>query len=122
MAARGPGAGSQDRAGGALLMASLFGLDPFRLKLDAGGGYQGPALRRALQQTLGRVKVAIVKRCDQAKAFVGVPQRWIVERTVAWPGRCRRLAKDFDNLNRKARACLRLASLRLMLRKLCHPA
>jgi transposase len=47
---------------------------------------------------------------------------WIVERTIAWLNRCRRLAKDWENFNRKALAFLRLASTRLMLRKLCNPA
>lgn len=111
----------QDRDGGALLMTSLFGLFPFLLKLYADGGYQGPGFQRALKTTLTRVRIEIVKRCDQAKAFVVLPKRWIVERTFAWLGRCRRLAKDFENLNRKARAFLRLASIRLMLRKLCNP-
>ena len=46
----------------------------------------------------------------------------IVERTIAWLNRCRRLAKDWENLNRKALAFLRLASIRLTLRKLCNPA
>jgi transposase len=54
--------------------------------------------------------------------FKLVPKRWIVERTIAWLNRCRRLAKDWENLNRKALAFLRLASIRLMLRKLCNPA
>jgi len=48
--------------------------------------------------------------------------RPMVERTIAWLNRCRRLAKDWENLNRKALAFLRLASIRLMLRKLCNPA
>jgi transposase len=51
-----------------------------------------------------------------------LPKRWIVERSIAWLNRCRRLAKDWENLNRKALAFLRLASIRLMLRKLCNPA
>jgi transposase len=41
--------------------------------------------------------------------------------TVAPLNRCRRLAKDWENLNRNALAFLRLASIRLMLRKLCNP-
>jgi transposase len=72
-------------------------------------------------QTLASVTVEIVKRSDHAKAFVVLPKRWIVERTLAWLGRCRRLAKDWECLNRKALAFLRLASIRLMLRKLCNP-
>jgi transposase len=54
--------------------------------------------------------------------FKLVPQRWIVECTIAWLNRCRMLAKDWENLNRKALAFLRPASIRLMLRKLCNPA
>jgi transposase len=50
-----------------------------------------------------------------------LPRRWIVERTIAWLNRCRRLAKDWENLNRKALAFLPVASIRLMLRKLCNP-
>jgi transposase len=51
-----------------------------------------------------------------------LPRRWVVERTFAWLNRCRRLAKDWENLNRNALAFLQLASIRLMLRKLCNPA
>jgi transposase len=112
----------QDRDGGALVMASLFGAFPFLMKLYADGGYQGPEFRRAVKKVLARINVEIVKRSDQAKAFVVLPKRWIVERTFAWLGRCRRLTKDFENLNRKALAFLRLASIRLMLRKLCNHA
>ena len=114
-------AGIQDRDGGALVMASLFGLYPFLLKLYADGGYQGPEFRKALAKVTKQVNVEIVKRSDKAKGFVLLPKRWIVERTFAWLGRCRRLAKDWENLNCRARAFLRLASIRLMLRKLCNP-
>jgi transposase len=112
----------QDRDGGALLLATLFGLFPFLLKLYADGGYQGPEFQRAVGKILRRVNIEIVKRSDQAKGFVVLPKRWVVERTLAWLNRCRRLAKDWENLNRKALAFLRLASIRLMLRKLCNPA
>jgi len=44
-------------------------------------------------------------------------KRWIVERTIAWLIAAEGLAKDWENLNRKALAFLRLASIRLMLRK-----
>jgi hypothetical protein len=50
-----------------------------------------------------------------------LPKRWIVERTIAWLNRCRRLAKDWENLNGNALAFVKLASIRLMLRKLCNP-
>src|SRR5215472_6922133 len=111
----------QDRDGGALLMATLFSLYPFLLKLYADGGYQGAGFQNALRTILKRVNVEIVKRSDQAQRFVVLPKRWLVERTFAWLGRCRRLAKDWECLNRKALAFLKLASIRLMLRKLCNP-
>ncbi len=111
----------QDRDGGELVMATMFGLYPFLLKLYADGGYQGRLFRRAIKKITARVNIEIVKRSDQAKGFVVLPKRWVVERTFAWLGRCRRLAKDWENLNRKGLAFLRLASIRLMLRKLCNP-
>jgi len=61
----------------------------------------------------------IVNRSDAAKGFEVLPRRWLVARTFAWLGRCRRLAKDFENLSRNALAFLKLASIRLMLRRLC---
>ena len=110
----------QDRDGGAMLLATLFGLYPFLLKLYADGGYQGPEFRQALAAIFAQIDVEIVKRSDLTK-FVVLPKRWIVERTIGWLNRCRRLAKDWECLNRKALAFLKLASIRLMLRKLCNP-
>ena len=115
----------QDRDGGILLLATLFGMYPFLKKLFADGGYQGPEFQNALAKILPHLETEIVKRCpreggDRAKGFVVLPRRWVVERTIAWLNRCRRLAKDWENLNRKALAFLRLASIRLMLRKLCN--
>ncbi|MGA8586074.1 MAG: transposase, partial [Roseiarcus sp.] len=81
-----------------------------------------PEFQRAMKRILARVDLEIVKRLGHAKGFVVLPKRWIVERTLALLGRCRRLAKDWECLNRKALAFLRLASIRLMLRKLCNPA
>lgn len=111
----------QDRDGGVLLVATLFGLFPFLRKLYADGGYQGPVFQKALKRVLRQVDLEIVKRSDHAKGFEVLPRHWIVERTIRWLNRCRRLAKDWENLNRKALAFLRLASIRLMLRKLCNP-
>ena len=111
----------QDRDGGVLLLATLFGMYPFLKKLFADAGYQGPQFQKALAKILPYLETEIVKRSDQTKGFVVLPHRWVVERTIAWLNRCRRLAKDWENLNRKALAFLRLASIRLMLRKLCNP-
>src|SRR3981189_2184206 len=112
----------QDRDGGVLVMTTLFGMFPFLKMLFADSGYQGPKFPNGLAKVLPHLDIEIVKRSDQVSGFVVLPKRWIVERTIAWLNRCRRLAKDWENLNRKALAFLRLASIRLMLRKLCNPA
>ena len=109
----------QDRDGGVLLMGSLFGLHPFLLQLHADSGYQGPEFQAGLRAVRGQVNLEIVKRSDRHK-FVVLPKRWIVERTIGWLNRCRRLAKDWECLNRSALAFLRWSSVRLMLRRLCQ--
>lgn len=111
----------QDRDGGVLLMAGLFGLFPFLMKLYADGGYQGKQFQRNLKRSMAKVEVEIVKRSDSAKGFVVLPRRWVVERTFAWLNRCRRLAKDWENLDRRALTFLHWASIRFMLRRLCNP-
>src|SRR3984885_12451538 len=110
----------QDRDGGVLVMATLFGMYPFLLKLYADGGYQGPQFQDALLRVVRHVDVEIVKRSDAAKGFTVLPKRWLVERTIGWLNRCRRLAKDWECLNRSALAFLRWSSVRMMLRKLCQ--
>ena len=112
----------QDRDGGVLLLATLFGRFPYLEKLFADSAYQGPIFADALAKILSQVKIEIVKRSDQTKGFVTLPKRWIVERTIAWLNRCRRLAKDWENLNLAALVFLRFASIRLMLRRLCNPS
>jgi len=69
--------------------------------------------------------IEVVKRPAGQKGFEALPKRWVVERTIAWINRCRRLAKDYENLNRTARAFIQLASITLMLRRLtryCVPS
>jgi putative transposase len=112
-------AGIQDRDGGVLL---LFGRFPFLKKLFADSAYQGTIFATAIGAILPSLHIEIVKRSDRAKGFVILPKRWIVERSIAWLNRCRRLAKDWENLNRTALAFLHFASIRLMLRKLCNPS
>jgi transposase len=112
----------QDRDGGLMVLSTLFGQFPFLKRLFADSAYAGPVFRDGLAKALPRLVTEIVRRSDQARGFVVLPRRWIVERTIGWLGRCRRLAKDWENLNRNALAFLRLASIRLMLRRLCIPS
>ena len=110
----------QDRTGGILVLSTLFGMFPFLRKLFADSAYDGPVFHTALATILPHLETEIVKRSDRIKGFVVLPRRWIVERTIGWLNRCRRLAKDWENLNHTALAFLKWASIRLMLRKLCN--
>jgi len=68
----------------------------------------------------GRWKIEIVKRSD-IHHFVVLPKRWIVERTFAWISRNRRLARDFERYAATVAAFVRLAMIRIMLKRLTKP-
>jgi transposase len=101
-------------------MRAVLAKYPLLRKLYADGGYQGPLFQQALKQVCSEISLEIVKRSDIARQFVILHKRWLVERTIGWLNRCRRLAKDWECLNRSALAFLRWASVRLMVRKLCQ--
>lgn len=112
----------QDRDGGTRLLSTLFGQFPFLRKRFADSAYTGPIFQDGVANALPYLEIEIVKRSDHLRGFIVEPKRWIVERSIAWLGRCRRLAKDWENRNHNALTFLRLASIRLMLRKLCNPS
>ena len=69
---------------------------------------------------IGHWELEIVKRSDTAKGFVLLPRRWVVERTLSWLGRCRRLSKHVENLAKSALTFLWLAMIRLMMRRIAR--
>jgi putative transposase len=89
----------QDRDGGLMVLSTLFGRFPFLQKLFADSAYAGPVFQDGLALAMPGLVTEIVRRSDRTKGFVILPQRWIVERTIGWLNRCRRLAKDWENLN-----------------------
>jgi transposase len=86
----------------------------------ADGAYAGEKLETALAGR-GQWTLEIVKRSDQAKGFQLLPRRWVVERTLAWFGRNRRLARDFERTITSSEAWLYLASIQLLARRLARP-
>jgi transposase len=73
------------------------------------GGYAGDETQRAAFEA-SRIRVSVVKRSDRTvKGFVVLPKRWIVERTLGWLNRARRLAKDFEALIESSGAWLMVA-------------
>jgi len=110
----------QDRDGAAqLLTERVRRRFPFIEVIFADAGYQGPRVQNAASKA-GGWRVEIVKRAAGAAGFVVVAKRWIVERTLAWISRNRRLARDFENLARTAAALVRLAMIKIMLRRLAR--
>ena len=71
-------------------------------------------------QKIGTFTLEIVKRTDKAKGFEVLPRRWVVERTFAWLGRCRRLAKDWEKSIASAEAWIYVAHIRLLTRRLAR--
>ena len=108
----------QDRDGAALVTdhraRALF---PFVLAIFADAGYRGPRAAAAARCS-GGWRLRIVKRVEGARGFVVLPKRWIVERTLAWLTRCRRLARNLENLARTSVTLIRLAMIKLMARRL----
>ncbi len=109
----------QDRDGALSVIARIRRLYPWLRHLFADGAYAGDKLRDGLSQ-LGRWTVEIIKRSDTAKDFDVLPRRWVVERTFAWLGRCRRLAKDFEATIASAVAWVFIAHIRMLTRRLAR--
>ena len=106
----------QDRDGAEIVLREARRTFPFVERVIGDAGYQGPKMQAAIART-GTWTLEIVRRCDRHR-FVVLPKRWIVERTLAWISRNRRLARDYERHARKAVAFVRLAMIRLMLRRL----
>ena len=109
----------QDRDGAVAVLASIRRLYPWLRHVFADGGYAGDKLRDALS-ALGRWTVQIIKRSDTAQGFEVLPRRWVVERTFAWLGRCRRLAKDYEATIESATAWTLIAHVRRLTRVLAR--
>lgn len=110
----------QDRDGAVGVIASIRRLYPWLRHLFADGGYAGEKLSQTLAN-LGTWTIEIIKRSDAAKGFEVLPRRCVVERTFAWLGRCRRLAKDFQAAIASAEAWIFITSIRLMIRRMAAP-
>lgn len=110
-------AGIQDRDGAPQVLSSIRKSHPWLRHVFADGGYAGPKLKDALTK-IGTWTIEIVKRSDKAEGFELIPRRWVVERTFAWLGRNRRLAKDFEKLIKSAVAWILVAHIKLLTRRL----
>lgn len=109
----------QDRDGALLVLAGLRRLFPWLDLIWADGAYKGPGLN-ALFGKPRRWRLEVVKRSDNTAGFKVLPRRWVVERTIGWIGRSRRLARDYESLAETACAYIKMAMIQLMTRRLAN--
>ena len=112
----------QDRDGAPAVIEELLRLAPQVSKLWADGGYQGPKLAGRLAE-MGLAQVLeIIDKPKDCKGFTVLYRRWVVERTFAWMGRCRRLAKDYERTVESSMAWAQLAACRFLMRRIARAA
>lgn len=109
----------QDRDGAPRLLTTVRYGFPWLRHVFADAGYAGAKLQTALKK-IGKWTIEIVKRAQTIPGFHLIKRRWVVERTIAWLNRNRRLAKDFEASIESALAWLMIASVKLLTRRLAH--
>ncbi|MGO1163877.1 IS5 family transposase [Brucella sp. C7-11G] len=112
-------AGIQDRDSAPDVLKTILKRWPWLRHIFADGGYAGPKLKGRLEK-VGKFILKIVKRSDHAEGFKLLPRRWVVERTFAWLGRCRRLAKDFEKTIVSAEAWIYIANIRPLISRIAR--
>lgn len=108
----------QDRDGARITLGEALERFPSLKHFFADGGYRGDKLADFVEQEQRTLE--IVRRPEEAKGFVVLAKRWVVERTFAWLGRCRRLAKDWESSIASSEAWTYIASIRLISRRLAR--
>ena len=109
----------QDRDGAVPLLKHIGLLFPKLRHVFADGAYRGKKLPAALAE-FGSWAIEIFTRSENTGTFKVQPRRWVIERTLAWLNRCRRLSKDFEKTIASAEAWLLLASIRVLSRRLAR--
>jgi putative transposase len=106
----------QDRDGAKLVCEQARRWCPRLRLIWADGGYAGKLIDWVWETCHWLLE--IVKRSDDMKGFVVLPHRWVVERTLAWFGRYRRLSKDYERLPKTSEAWIYAAMVHIMIRRL----
>jgi transposase len=110
----------QDRDALAPLLAAVHRKSPWVEMCFCDGGYQGDEAQRAAFAA-SHIAITVVKRTDkEINGFVVLPRRWVVERTLGWINRARRLSKDFEATIESALAWLLIAIVALLIRRLAR--
>ena len=105
-----------DSHGGIALLQASRRPWPFLVLCFADRAYAGPRMA-----TASPVAVTVVGKPPGQRGFAVQPRRWVVERSFAWFGRCRRLARDHEATISSAVAFLTLAAAMILVRRLAKP-
>ena len=108
----------QDRDGAKVILKRLAHTLTGVRVIWADGGYRGQLMSwvRQLRQR-NRIDLCIVEKDPDRKGFAVLPRRWVIERTNAWMVACRRLAREYERKTANTEAFVRLAMIRLLLRR-----
>ena len=110
----------QDRDALEPLLKAVKAKSPWVEMSFVDGGYQGDEAQRAAFEA-SHIAITVVKRTDkEVKGFVVLPKRWVVERTLGWINRARRLSKDFEATMESALAWLQIALAFIVMRRLAR--
>ena len=120
LAARVTPAGTSDNRGARELLVGLAPLMPRLEKIWADGAYGGRKLKAWCEEWTGW-DLEVVPRNTGSSTFEVLPRRWVVERSFAWIGRNRRLAKDYERKVQTSECLMKVAMIRLMLGRLARP-
>ena len=104
-----------DREGLLGILEKSRGMFPRLKKIWADSGYSGQDMKIQVYRS-NKIQLDIAKRSEQK--FEVIPRRWVVERTIAWVNRYRRLSKDYEYRTTTSEAMVYMTGIRLILRRL----
>ena len=111
-------ASTTERAGAQALLTRTLGLFTWLRMLWVDGGYSGQAFAQWVKSVRSKLAVEVVKRSDAVRGFKVLPRRWVVERTLGWLMRHRRLVRDYETTETSAEAWVYIAMIRIQIRRL----
>lgn len=115
------GAGVDDGVAAPALLAQIASHDfPRLITIFGDNKYRNHALEAWLKRHRPDWHVEVKMRPEGSQGFTPLKQRWVVERTNAWNGRCRRNSKDYERRTASSAAMIQVSNVHLMLRRLAH--
>ncbi len=109
-------AGWSDQEGGTWLLVKALYRFGTLLKVWADTAYRGDLI--TLIRDLCEVDLEVVRKDPNQEGFVVQARRWVVERSLGWSSRTRRLSKDYEHLCEVSETMVYITSIQVMLKRL----